>query len=79
MDVVLEYRAVPVITDDSLSKRTMSVVNVKFLVICVSAKWAMEFKLQTYRKDSHMLRSTMMVFLGILDFSNGEGGSSIDS
>jgi len=29
-------------------------------------------------KDSHNLWSTMMVFLGILDFSNGEGGSSID-
>ena len=31
MDVVLKYRAIPAITNDSLSKRTMSVVNtVKF-------------------------------------------------
>ena len=29
--------------------------------------------LDTYRKDPHKLRSTRMVFLGILDFSNGEG------
>ena len=44
-----------------------------------------------YIEDSHKLGSTMMVFLGILDFSNskggfvgvgsssiGEGGSSVD-
>ena len=30
-----------------------------------------------YMKDSHKLWSTMIVFLGILDFSNGEGGSSV--
>ena len=31
-----------------------------------------------YTKDSHTeLGSTRMVFLGILDFSNGEGGSSV--
>ena len=30
MDVVLKYRAIPAITNDSLSKRTMSVVNFKF-------------------------------------------------
>ena len=47
MDVVLEYRVVPAITNDPLSKRTMNIVNVKFLVIFVmSAKWTMVFKLQ---------------------------------
>ena len=46
MDVVLEYRVVPLITNDSFSKRTMSVVNVKSPVIFGSAKWAMMFKLQ---------------------------------
>ena len=78
MDVVLEYRAIPVITDDSLSKRTMRVANVKYPVMF--AKWAMVFNLSTYRKDSHGLWSLiiMTVFLGILDFSNGEGGSSIN-
>ena len=30
-----------------------------------------------YTKDSHKLLSMMIVFLGILDFSNGEGGSSV--
>ena len=30
-----------------------------------------------YMKDSHKLGSTMTVFLGILDFSNGEGDSSV--
>ena len=31
-----------------------------------------------YTKDSHKLPLSMMiVFLGILDFSNGEGGSSV--
>ena len=30
-----------------------------------------------YTKDSHKLGSTMKVFLGILDFSKGEGGSSV--
>ena len=37
MDVVLEYRTVPVIINDSLSKRTLKVVKLIFLVICVSA------------------------------------------
>ena len=37
----------------------------------------MKFNIDTNTKDSHKLWSTMMVFLGILDFSNGEGGSSI--
>ena len=46
MDVVLEYRAVPAIINDSLSKRTMSVVNVRFQAISVSAKWMMVLKLQ---------------------------------
>ena len=39
IDVVLEYRTVPAIINDSLSKRTMKVVNVK------SARWTMVFKL----------------------------------
>ena len=42
---MLEYRVVPLITNDSFSKRTMSVVNVKSPVIFGSAKWAMMFKL----------------------------------
>ena len=33
IDVVLEYRVVSMITNDSLLKRTMSVVNAKFPVI----------------------------------------------
>ena len=77
MDVVLQYHAVPAITNDSLSKRTMSVVNAKFPIFG-SAKWSMVPSFNTCRKDSHELGSLMTVFLGILDFSNGEGGSSID-
>ena len=41
-------------------------------------EWCSNFN--TNAKDSHNLKSlgsTMMVFLGILDFSNGEGGSSV--
>ena len=38
-------------------------------------QWYSNF--DTYTKHSHKLRSTRMVFLGILDFSNGEGGSSV--
>ena len=40
-----------------------------------SGRWCSNFN--TYRKDSHNLWSRRMVFLGILDFSNGEGGSSM--
>ena len=36
MDVVLEYRTVPVIINDSLSKRTMKVVNLIFPIMCES-------------------------------------------
>ena len=46
MDVVLEYSVVLEITDDSLSKRTMRLVNAKFPVKCESAKWAMVFKIR---------------------------------
>ena len=46
MDVVFKYRAVPEITNDSLSKRTMSVVDVKCAGRFESAKWTMVFKLQ---------------------------------
>ena len=46
MDLVLEYRAVLEIINNSLSKRAMSVVDVEFPVIFGSAKWAMMFKLQ---------------------------------
>ena len=81
MNVVLEYCIVPVIINDSLSKRTMNVVNLIFLVICESARpttqMTVKFK-DTYTKDSHNSRSKMMVFLGILDFSNCEASSSID-
>ena len=49
MDVVLEYRVVPVIINDSLSKRTMSVVNAKFLVRFVSAKGDSMEKILTSR------------------------------
>ena len=39
-------------------------------------RWCLNF--DTYTKDSHLsLGSRIMVFLGILDFSNGEGGSSV--
>ena len=38
MDVVLEYRVVPGIINDSLSKRTMSVLNENFAGIFESAK-----------------------------------------
>jgi len=77
---VLEYRIVPAIVNDSLSKRTMKVVNdtFKFQVLWESARWMMAFKLQGYViKGSHKLMSRMVVFLGILDLSNGEGGSAI--
>ena len=71
---MLEYRVVPDITNDSLSKRTMRVENAKFPIIFGPAKG------DGARKDSHTPRSTMTVFLGVLDFTNGEGegGSSID-
>jgi hypothetical protein len=48
MDVVLEYRTVPVIINDSLSKRTMKVINSKFPIIYdgESASWTMVFKLR---------------------------------
>jgi hypothetical protein len=46
MDVVLEYRTVPVIINDSLLERTAKVVNFRFLIICESAaRWMMMFKL----------------------------------
>ena len=46
MDVVLEYGVILAITNDSLSKRAMSIVNIKFPVMFGSAKWAMVVKLQ---------------------------------
>ena len=50
VDVVLEYRTAPAITNDSLSKRTMKVMHhFRFLVKCgQSAKWMimMVFKVQ---------------------------------
>ena len=78
---MLKYHIIPVITNDSLVKRTMKVVNLRFLIICESARRRMVLKLwlvHVYTKDSHKLLSVMMVFLGILDFSNGKGDSSID-
>ena len=47
--VVLKYRVVPVITNDSLSKRTMSVVKAKFPVIFGSAKGDSMEKILTSR------------------------------
>ena len=44
IDVVLEYRTVPAIVNDSFSKRAMKVVNSRFLVICGSARWTMVFR-----------------------------------
>jgi len=41
MDVVLEYRTLPVVINDSLLKRTMKVLN----LICESARWTMVFRL----------------------------------
>ena len=32
MDVVLEYRTGPTVIDDSLAKRTMKVVDLRFLI-----------------------------------------------
>ena len=75
VNVALEYPTVPDVINDSLSKRTMKVANSRF-VTCESARWTMVSNFDTYTKQSsHKLRSTRMVFLGILDFSNGEGGS----
>ena len=48
IDVALEYRTVPEIINNSLSKRTLKVVNSRFLVMCESARWAMVFKLARY-------------------------------
>ena len=75
---MLKYRIISAIINDSLAKRTMKVVNSRFLIMSESARRMMvSNKLETYTKDSHKLWSMMMVFLGIFDFSNGEGGSSI--
>ena len=46
MDVVLEYCVAPAITNDSFSKRTMSLVNAKIPGHTESVKWIMVFKLQ---------------------------------
>jgi len=43
MDVVLEYRTGPVIINDSLSKRTMKVLNLRF-ILYDSARWPMVFR-----------------------------------
>ena len=45
VDVVLEYRTVPAVTNDPLSKRTMKVANSRFLVMCESAKWAISVQI----------------------------------
>ena len=44
MDVVLKYRIVLAIINDSLSKRTMKAVNLRF-IISDSARWKMTLKL----------------------------------
>ena len=46
MDVVLEYCVAPAITNDSFSKRTMSLVNAKIPGHTESVKGTMVFKLQ---------------------------------
>ena len=43
MDVVLEYHTAPAIINDSLSKRTMKVVNSR-VFICESSRWMMVFQ-----------------------------------
>ena len=45
MNVVLEYRAIPVITNDSLLKRTMGVIDLKFADMSEPEKRMMVFKL----------------------------------
>ena len=64
MDVVLRYHIVLVIINDSLLKRTMTIVNSTFLVICESARWTNHWwcsNLDMYTKDSH--KFVMMTFL----------------
>ena len=71
MDVALAYRTTLEIINDSSSKRTTKSGS-------AAGRWAIVFKVRHIYKDSHNVLSKRMVFLGILDFSNGEGGSSID-
>jgi hypothetical protein len=55
---VLKYRTIPAIINDSLSKRTMKVVNFRFLIICESARWMMVFKLRImyiYKRSSQIV------------------------
>ena len=55
----------------------MKVVN--YTVNLQGERWcSLLIMIYMYTKHTYKLRSTMMVFLGILDISNGEGGSSID-
>ena len=56
MDVVLEYCTIAAIINDSLSKRTMKVVNSRFLVISESERWTMVFKLRyIYKRFSQVV------------------------
>jgi len=55
IDVVLKYRTVPAIINYSLSKRTMKVVNSRFLVMSESARGAMVFKLRYIYKRFSLL------------------------
>ena len=73
IDVVLEYRIVPLIINDSFRRGQQRLLILGLQV----GQWCSNFDTYT-TKDSHIeLGSIMMVSLGILDFSNGEGGSSI--
>jgi len=52
---MLKYRTVPEIINYSFSKRTMKVVNSRFLVMCESARWMMVFKVrQVYKRFSQV-------------------------
>ena len=46
MDVVLKYRIVPNIVNNSLLKRTMKAVKLRRFVTCESARRKMVFKIQ---------------------------------
>ena len=51
--------------------------EIRDLLSC-KVKDGIQTSVHMYTKDSYKLGSRMMVFLGILDFSNGEGGSSVE-
>ena len=54
---MLEYRTVPAIINNSLSKRTMKVVHSRFLVMSESTRWTMVFKVRYMYKRIKILTS----------------------